>query len=1098
MQQNYYNMIRYLKWHLSVCLLLIGLSLAAQQEMVKAQMKGTVLSEKGEPLQSVNVFINETGYKSVQSTLTNQKGIFSFSNLKAGSKYDISISSTGYETYLSKAFLVNAGDNNSLLVRMKMVVKVLEDVVVVGYGTQKKADLTGAVATVDVARTFGSKPLNDPAKALQGVIPGLTIQYGNGGLTAAPDIKIRGIGSVNGSSRPLILVDNVETDDLSLVNPGDIESVSVLKDAASASIYGTRAAFGAILIKTKTGKRNQAAQVSYNNNFAWGSPTILPDFAEPVKELQGLHDAGVRGGNASPQLFGMEMLKLQAGIANWEKNYAKTNTGLEMIKGQDWDIDPSSKISYFYKVWDPKKLMLNKYSASQQHNINIQGGTDKMGYYVSGGYSNDGGILKMNPDNVKKYNITAGINLAVNKWLDVNVKTLYRNYEYDYPYQYQNYWYYFWRWGAYFPYGTYQGSYFRTNSSYLAAASKSNLTDNYTRVDLGMTLKITKNFNIKTDYTIGRENAMRHDVGGPVTAWDFWTAGSLPLTNIATTSQNAVTYNAGRYLVNTLNSYATWQITPAGGHNLKLIGGINVDNNENINFYATRRGLLDPGQGELSLATGDQLVGPGTPTTGPFSSNGHGKNAHAGYFARINYDYKGKLLAELNGRYDGSSTFPAQDRWAFFPSASAGYRISEEKFMQPLQPVLSEMKFRASYGEIGNQDLGSNSLFQSTLNGVAAGWLNGGTTVQSVSQPTAVASSLQWERVSTLDLGIDMRFFKNHIGLSLDWYERNTRGMVQPVSVPASFGVTGPYINSGNFRNRGLEISVNANYNIGKDLQVYGTLSLSDGKTVFTKWNNPNLSISNASGINYAGKTYGEIWGFVSDRYFTTKDDISALPSQLALQSGNFVYGAGDIKYKDLDGNGKINGGGMTLNDHGDLRVIGNTQPRYQYNARLGASWKGLDIDVFIQGVGKRNYWGSGNIVIPLYQGTDVLYANQIDYWTPDNPNAYFAKPYAGNSSGAVSGLSQGSGNYYPQTKYLLNLAYCRLKNVTIGYSIPVTLLAKRGIQKLRLYASGENLVTISNVGAPIDPEMTDGESSSTGRTFPFMKTYSFGAQLTF
>ena len=1052
-------------------------------------VRGKVVNKTGEPLQGVSVTIQ--GDK--RGVTTGADGLFTISMRK---EQTLVFSAVGYKMVV----LPWGTMQEPLNIVLEAEATGLNDVVVVGYGTQKKGDLTGAVTTVDVNKTFGSKPIDDPTKALQGVVPGLTIQYGNGGLTASPDIKIRGIGSVNGSSRPLILVDNVETDDLSVINPNDIESLSVLKDAASASIYGTRAAFGVILIKTKTGKRNQKTVVNYNNNFGWGTPINLPDFAEPTKELQGLHDAGVRaaGGTGTPQLFGMDMLKIQAGVANWEKNYAKTNTGLEMIKGQDWDIDPATNISYFYRVWDVKKMMMNKYSPSQQHNINIQGGSEKVGYYISGGYSDNGGILKINPDNVKKYNITAGLNLTVNSWLDVNIKTLYRNYEYDYPYQYQTYWYYMWRWGAYMPYGTYQGSYFRSNSAYLAAASKSSLIDNYARIDLGATIKIAKNLNIRTDYTIGRDNAIRHEVGGAVNAWDFWTAGKLPLTNIATTAQDAVTYNAGRYLVNTLNSYATWQVNPATGHHLKLIGGINVDNNENINFFATRRGLLDPSQGELGLATSDQLVGAGTPNTGPYSANGHGKNAYAGYFARVNYDYKDKFLLELNGRYDGSSTFPPENRWAFFPSASAGYRISQETFMEPLKPVLSDLKFRGSYGEIGNQDLGSKSLFQSTLNGTAASWLNNGTTAQSVSQPTAVASSLEWERVKTLDLGADARFFGNHIGLTFDWYERNTLGMVQPVSVPATFGTGGPSVNSGNFRSRGYEISIDANYTIGKDLQVYGMISLADGKTTFTKWNNPNLSISNATGINYAGKTYGEIWGFVTDRYFTTKDNMSSLPTQLALENGNFHYGAGDIKYKDLNNDNKIDAGGMTLKDHGDLRVIGNTQPRYQYNARLGASWKGFDIDIFLQGVGKRDYWGMGNIVIPLYQGTDVLYANQLNYWTPDNPNAYFARPYAGNNGSKVAGISQGSGSYYPQTKYLLNLAYLRLKNLTVGYTMPSTFLGKHGIQKLRLYVSGQNLATISHVGAPIDPEMTDGESSSTGRTYPFMKTYSFGAQLSF
>ena len=984
-------------------------------------------------------------------------------------------------------------------VRLQAEQRSLNDVVVVGYGSQKKASLTGAVATVDVAKTFDSKPLNDPTKALQGIVPGLTIQYGNGGLTTGASINIRGLGSLNGTSRPLILVDNVQTDDLSVINPNDIESISVLKDASSASIYGARAAFGVVLIKTKTGKKNQKSTITYTNNFSWNTPTILPDFANPPDELEALNNAGVRANTSSPEIFGMNLLKLRDGIINWQKNYSKTNTGKEMILGQDWDIVDGH--AYFYKVWDPKKEMLNKYTASQLHTISFQGGNDKIGYYLSGGYSNDGGIMKMNPDNVKKYNITAGVNASVTDWLDLRVKTLFRNYNYEYPYQYQTYWYYMWRWGSYFPYGTYQGHYFHVNSAYMDAASKANLNDNYNRVDLGATVKILKGLTFNADYTIGRDNPLRHEASGPVYAWDFWSAATgpmLPLTNIAGT-QDAVTYTNGRLLVNTFNGYATYQKS-FNAHNFKLVAGINAEKDENIDFYAARKGLLDPSQAELGLTYSDQTSGP-TSSSVPigWSGNGHGKLAYAGYFGRLNYDYKGKYLLELNGRYDGSSSLSPLHRWAFFPSGSAGWRVSEEKFMQSIKPVLSDLKLRGSYGSIGNQDLGGQ-YFLPTMTASQVSWMNGSNYAQTIGQPSAVAQSLLWEKVQTLDFGVDARMFKNHIGVTFDWYQRDTKGMLQATSVPSTFGTTGPRINAGNLRTSGYEISVDANYNVGKDIQLYGTLSFTDYKTKITKYDNPNFNI----GQNYVGKTYGEIWGFETDRYFTANDFTGpgaykdGVASQKTLQSGNFVFGAGDVKYKDLNGDGVINGGKSTLLDHGDLKVIGNTEPRYIYSARIGGSWKSFDVDVFIQGVGKRNWWGTGQTILPLYQSTDILYANQMDFWTPTHTDARYPNPYPGNGSGTVGGISAGGNNFYPQSKYLLNLAYCRLKNVTLGYTLPRKLLSKYNIQKLRFYLSGENLAEISNVGAPIDPEITTGETSGIGRTWPFMRSYSFGLQLTF
>jgi TonB-linked SusC/RagA family outer membrane protein len=1060
---------------------LFSLSSLAQNKPVSGNV---ATADENMPLAGVTVTISGT----TKSTLTDSSGNFT---IQAAAQQSLEFSYVGY---LSKTVPVDTKTAMVVLLT-KSTANALQDVVVVGYGIQKRENLTGAVSTVDVAKTFAAKPINNPIKALQGVVPGLTIQYGNGGLTAGASVNIRGIGSINGTGRPLILVDNVQTDDLSLINPQDIESISVLKDAASASIYGARAAFGVVLIKTKSGVANQKATVNYSNYFSWNKPTILPDFSDPVPELTAINNAATRA-NITPETFGMNLTKLKDGIQNWENNYAKTNTGLEMIKGQDWDVDPDDHRAYFFKVWDPKKEFLNSNTFSQQHNINVSGGTDKLTYYLSGGYSYDGGLLKMNPDVVNKYNFTLGLNAKVNKWLELNAKAMYRNFKYDYPFGYQDYWYYFWRWGAYFPYGTYQGNYFRVNSAYMDAASRANTTDNYERVDFGATVKINPHLNIRAEYTVSRDNALNHEAGGPVQAWDFWSAGDPKLTNIATASQDRAYYATGRLLVNTFNTYATYQ-NRFGDHNLKVIAGVNAEDDENIGFYSQRLGLLDPSQPELGLTYGTPTIGVANLNTpDSWSQNGHGKQAFAGYFGRINYDYKGKYLLELNGRYDGSSAFSPLDRWDFFPSASVGYRISQENFMDFSRSFLSDLKIRGSYGTLGNQDVGGNYYLR-TMNGARANWLdNSGTYVQYITQPSAVANALRWEKVSTVDFGLDARLFNNHIGVTVDWYERNTDGMIQTASVPATFGTSGPHINAGNFRNRGYEIMVDAYYALGKDAAIYATLGFSDGNTVFTKWDNPNESINTA--LNYLGKTYGEIWGFETAGFFANADEVTKWADQTKLQSGNFKFGPGDIKYKDLNGDGKIDGGKMTKSDHGDLKVIGNTEPRYQFNARVGGSWRNFDVDIFIQGVGKRNFWGIGNTALPMWQSLDILYKNQLDYWTPDNPDAKYPSPYPNNSGGNIAGLKSGTNNFYPTDKYLLNLAYCRLKNITIGYTLSGRLLRKYSVQKFRVFLTGENLAEISNVGAPLDPEITDGYNSYIGRTWPFMRSYAFGVQLSF
>ncbi|MXV49531.1 SusC/RagA family TonB-linked outer membrane protein [Pedobacter sp. HMF7647] len=1077
-------------------LILVMITAVVQSWAQQRTVTGKVTSaEDGQPLPGVSVKIKG----SQSGTSTGGDGTYSISAANGQVLVFTSIGTTPQD--------VTVGASGAVNVTLKSDAKSLNEVVVVGFGTQKKANLTGAVTTVDVAKTFPNRPLNDPAKALQGVVPGLTITQGNGGIVASPKINIRGVGSINGNSSPLIMVDNVETPDLSVINPNDIESVSVLKDAASTSIYGARAAFGVILIKTKSGKKNQPTSISYTNNFSWNKPTVMPDFADPVPELTALNNASIRAGTTSPEIFGMQLTTLRDGIANWQKNYASTNTGSEMILGQDFDYIGGRV--YFFKEWDPKEVMLEKYTNEQNHSLSLRGGSEKIGYYLSAGYANENGILKMNPDQFGKYNITGSLNVSATKWLDVDAKFLYRNFKYEYPYSYQNYWYYFWRWGSYFPYGTYNGQYFRHTPAYLAQAQQANVADNYSRIDLGATFKLTKDLSIRADYTIGRDNALRHETGGPIMAWDFWSAGTPPaLANIATASQDVVNYTDGRYLVNTLNAYATYQKTLAESHNLKVTAGVNTENYENINFTASRQGVLDPNYGELPLTVGNQLA------VGGNASNGipaHALGAYAGYFGRINYDYKGKYLLELNGRYDGSSAFSQDQRWGFFPSASAGYRLSEESFMQFIKPAVDDVKLRASFGSVGNQNVGgqyylSSMSPSSSFTGTAPdrspiNWVTptGTSVVTGISAPIPVAQSLTWEKIQTLDFGTDIRFWKNYLGMTFDWYQRDTKGMLQNASVPATFGSAGPKINAGNFRNKGWELSIDVNYPVTSKLSLYGIFTLADNKTKFTKWDNPNQLISQIdNGIYYVGQTYGEIWGFETNGFFQSADDVKNSPSQATLQNGNFVYGAGDIKYKDLNGDGVINTGKTTATDHGDLKVIGNTQPRYQYGARLGGTFKGFDLDVFVQGVGKRDYWGLGNMIIPAYQGADIFYANQLNYWTPENTNAFYPSPYIGNNSTKISNFPTSGNNFYPQTRYLLDLAYCRLKNVTFGYTIPQQLLKKYGVQKLRVYVSGQNLAEISNVGVSIDPEMTDGESGFTGRTFPFNRMYSFGLNLTF
>jgi len=494
-------------------------------------------------------------------------------------------------------------------------------------------------------------------------------------------------------------------------------------------------------------------------------------------------------------------------------------------------------------------------------------------------------------------------------------------------------------------------------------------------------------------------------------------------------------------------------------------------------------------------------------------SGAHTQWATAGYFGRLNYDYNGIWLAELNGRYDGSSRFPSNSRWAFFPSASAGYRMSEEAYFEPVKEVVSNAKLRASYGEIGNQAVGNNmylaTMAKRTDNNTH--WLTSdGTKVVAYDLPKLVSSSLKWERIQTLDVGGDFGFLDNDLNVTIDWYQRTTKDMLAPGrTMPEVLGAAAPYINAGELRTRGWELSVDWRHRVN-DLLIYANANIGDFVTDIVTWDNDTKLLNS----NYSGKRYGDIWGFETDRLFT-KDDFNAdgtykdgIATQKGLQQGTFVYGPGDIKFKDLDNSGVIDGGKGTADDHGDLKVIGNFTPRYQYGFRLGGEYKGFDLDIFFQGVGQRSVWTQSAFVMPFMRGADALYANQTDYWTEENPNpnAEFPRLFPGNAGrGTISVLELGRNNFYPQSKYLVNMAYLRLKNLTVGYSLPMDLSSRLYLQKARIYFSANNLAELINrSNAPVDPEVNDKEegvslgNATWGRIDPMYRTISFGVQLTF
>ena len=1060
-------------------------SYEVKEKMQSQAISGIVVDPTGEPV--IGASILEKG--TTNGIITDINGRFS---LTVNPGAILVISYVGYKGQEVKA-------SNNMRITLAEDSEILDEVVVIGYGTMKKENLTGAVSTVDVDKVFGSKPVADMQKGLQGMVPGLTITYKSGELNAESDIKIRGLGSLNGSGAPLLLLDGVEISDLSLVNPSDIANISVLKDAASSSIYGARAAFGVVLITTKTGSGvKDKVQVQYTNNLAWNYRMGLPDYADPVAELEAGTIANNRAGTANPELFGMYFPQLIKGITTWKEKYAHNRKSNEMVYGEDWEMINGQ--AYFYRIWNPFDEMLEKSTFQQNHNLSVSGTRDKTTYNISLGYtSQDGWLKQAKENNYRKLNGSLSLNTDVTNWLNLGVKVMLVDTETKYPYAFQNYYQYFMRWGAFFPFGTYEGKEFRHSAGFLRQANTCTKGDVLNRYSVNATAKIIDGLVFRTDFTYGTKRYSDHQIGGTTEAYNFWTNGNpygyinAPGSAYDETDFTEITEDNWAF-----NAYLTYERRFAEKHGIKVMAGTNAEYTSYKRVYAQGKGLMSSDFGQINLTTGQKDA-----------LSGARETAVAGFFFRANYDYKNKLLLEVNGRYDGSSRFPTNGQWGFFPSASVGYRLSEEAFMEPTKTWLSDLKLRGSYGSIGNQDVGSATdkadiyKFLPVMGVVKATdtyWVENGKKVTMIGNPRAIPSSLTWETITTLDFGVDARFLNNELGVSIDWFQRTTSDMLAPgKTLPAVFGTAVPLVNAGKLRTRGWEIALDYNRRLNKEWSIYATASLADYKSVVTEYDN-DTKIFNE---NYAGKVVGEIWGFVTDRYWTANDsraDIEAYQGK--LESGNFKFGTGDIKYADINGNGVLDLG-TSVDNPGDLKRIGNTTPRFQYAFKLGAQYREFDFEATFQGVGKRDLWLPGDVYIPYYSRADVLWNHQLDFWTEDNPNAFYPAVYAGNGgAGNVSGLEHGKNNFYPQSKYLIDASYLRLKNVTLGYTIPRNLTKKAYIEKFRIYVSGQNLLTFDNMGAlPLDPEINTGEgitSGGYGRTAPFSRTYSFGVQVTF
>lgn len=1093
----------------------------------KFTVKGHVTNREGEPLVGATVLV--VGTK--KTTITDNSGNF---ELQIPAKTPLRIFFLGYKTIdatASDGMEITMTENNALL----------DEVVVVGYGKQKKANLTGAVSTVDLDKTLTSRPEQDLSKALQGAVPGLSVVNSSGDISSQPTIRIRGLGTLsNGqTSSPLIVVDGVPVDDMSMINMNDVASISVLKDAASTSIYGSRAAFGVILITTKQAKQGDKISVKYSTRFAWDQATILPDFPDVPTQLSAAIQAKARKGDGAVELFGMYFDKLLPYAEKWkEQNSGKRGYGQMNAYVDDNNVGDYRFVNgqpFYYADYDIQDIWYDKAAPSSSHDLSISGSSGKTTYYASFGYNSKQDILKYSPAKRKRYNATLNLQTELTDWLTAGARVNFSRRDISSANSFSNIYQYIWRWGSYFVPSGYIVNQDGTRTDYRMLAiqkqaARATTVHDMLRLNAYASARFTKDLSLNADFTYQTDNTNYSSGSHSVYGMNWNGTEATYIVQPSTTAATRYNTKANRWAA---NAYLNYNHTWADTHHFSAMAGVNGEDIRSDYFYASRTQLYNENYPELNLAFGDMSAAGITSSTSD--------RATAGYFARVNYDYKGIYLLEINGRYDGSSRFPSGDKWAFFPSFSAGYRFTEENYWEKFRRILSNGKLRFSYGEIGNEAVGDN-MFLSTISMISPSntyWLDGSNSrVTQFDMPTWVNSSLTWERIQTTDVGIDLGFLRNELTVSFDWFQRLTNNMLAPgKALSGVVGTSAPYTNAGQLRTRGWEVSIEWHKQVTPDLNLYANFSIGDSKSKITKWNNDSKILGYTGGIvsdynakmyAYAGETWGDIWGFETERYFT-EDDFdgknadgswnykASVADQTGIQTDNFVYGPGDVKFKDLNGDGKIDGGDGTLENHGDLKVIGNTMPRYEYSFHLGGSFRGLDIDMFFQGVGKRSMWTQSSFAFPEMREPDLaIYTHQTHYnvYDPDNgivlidqnndyPCLYPGNEYAGNVA-ALAPIG-GCHNYYPQSRYLINLSYLRLKNITLGYTLPERLTRKIFMEKVRFYASVDNLCLLHNgaKGLPIDPEMNDGPSGTYGygtwgRTAPITRSWSVGLQVNF
>ncbi len=1041
---------------------------------------GTVISEDGDPLVGVTILVKGT----TTGTVSDIDGRYSV-DLENPEEAVLVFSYTGYQP-------AEIPVNNRTQIDLTMYVGVaaLEEVVVVGYGTQKKVNLTGAVSTV-TAEALENRPIASVGQGLQGLVPNLNVTIRNGDPTQPANFNIRGYESINGGE-PLVLVDGVPMD-LERLNPNDIASVNVLKDASAAAVYGARAAFGVILVETKRGKAGRT-NISLSAELGAAKPIFLMDpVNDPYQFVLARNEASLR----------------TSGQPSYNDEFVENVRRYSEEGGPAWGVVDSTL--QFYGFNDYQDRIMTEFAPQQRYDLNISGSTERTNYYVSLGHLNKDGYLKpFNNENFKRYNVVMKADFQVNDWLSLEPKVVFNAEKNDEPT--------FYHWDVNintlarqnpiarveFPdldyylepgdkedYAQYQGMYFGGTNffPYLKDGGRTTYTNNDTWLSMGTAITPFPGFAIRGNFSYNTFHRDWQDVQSKVEV-----VANTDLTNLIIDNgfsgtdyiENVSNFN--QYYV--INAYAEYEPAFGENHYLKAMVGFNQEWGKNTFHRARAYTLITPQVTDINATTGGQQT-----------FGGKSDVALRGLFYRLNYIFKDKYLFEASGRYDGTSRFPEDDRWGFFPSFSAGWRISEEPFMQGTRNWLDNLKIRASYGTLGNQTLGSNDAnfypyIASMGIGTSPYMFTGGTRSPYVSPPGLVSPSLTWETVATTNFGLDFTLFGNHLDASFDIYRRNTTDMLMRVEYPSTLGTAAPRQNAADLQTDGWEASVTYRDRIGGDWNFRLTLALSDWVSEITKYENPTGALSEY----YVGQRIGEIWGYETVGIFQTEAEVDAAADQSNLGAN---WRPGDIHYADLNGDGVINPGENTLDNPGDRKIIGNESPRLSFGINFDISWRNFSLTSFFQGVGKRDYWpndGNWTYFFPFNAGHVENYY-LTDTWSdgsgfiPENRDAYFPAAHIMTNDGK---------NKHVQSRFIQDASYIRLKNLTLSYNFPTQLMERVGMGGAQIYISAMNLWEATGMRKPLDPEylrrqVLAPEFNSNGAIeYPLQRIYSLGFRLNF